>query len=84
MLYDARKTKRTISDLINFIENQRIEYWETVATGQASAVWRKAPLNWTIFRFNLEKMTSLMISMLTSSTIDGCDFYNPMQLFGNS
>ena len=49
-----------------------------------SAVWRKAPLNRTIFRLNLEKMAAPMVSMLTSSTIDGCDFYNLMQLFGNS
>ena len=50
----------------------------------ASAVWRKAPLHRTIFRLNLEKIMAAPISMLTSSTIDGCDFYNPLQLFGNS
>ena len=50
----------------------------------ASAVWRKAPLHRTLFRLHLEKKMAAPISMLTSSTIDGCDFYNPLQLFGNS
>ena len=49
----------------------------------ASAVWRKAPLNRTIFSLNLEKKMAAPISMLTTSTIDGCDFDTPLQLFGN-
>ena len=47
----------------------------------ASAVWRKAPLNRTIFTLNLEKMTAPMISMLTSSTIDGCKTFNGWSCF---
>ena len=50
----------------------------------ASAEWRKAPLHKTIFRLNLEKEMAALISMLTSSMIGGCDFYNPLQLFGMS
>ena len=40
----------------------------------ASAVWRKAKLDRTIFRFNLEKkkLAAPIISMITSSAIDGC------------
>ena len=49
----------------------------------ASAVWRKAPLHRTLFRLNLEKKMAAPISMLTTSTIDGCDFDTPLQLFGN-
>ena len=30
------------------------------------------------FRLNLEKKMAAPISILTSSTIDGCDFYNPL------
>ena len=47
-------------------------------------VWRRAPLHRTIFRFNSEKKMAAPISMLTSSTIDGCDFYNRLQLFGHT
>ena len=41
--------------------------------------------HWTglFLGLNLEKKMAAPVSMLTTSTIDGCDFDNPLQLFRN-
>ena len=91
-VYEFKVMKKINENNMSTVNRKYVEYRivrHSASLGRfvphhASAVWRKAPLHRTLFRLNLEKKMAAPISMLTSSTIDGCDFYNPLQLFGNS
>ena len=79
MLYDSCKNSSFVIEVIKSHDDATV-IGHSASFGRfvphhASAVWLKAPLHRTIFRLNLEKKMAAPISMLTSSTIDGYDFY---------